>query len=74
MLLRVGQTRIHLDSVRGLGCFVELEVVLRDNQLPDEGRRIAREVMTALNIHECDGVEGAYADLLPPEPTRKEEG
>lgn len=74
VLLRVGQTRIHLDWVRGLGTFVELEVVLRDGQLPDEGDRIARELMTALNIRECDLVEGAYADLLPPEQTRNEEG
>lgn len=67
VLLRVGQTRIHLDSVLGLGSFVELEVVLRDGQLPNEGDRIVRELMTALDIHECDLLEGAYADLLPPE-------
>jgi adenylate cyclase class IV len=67
VLLRAGQTRIHLDSVLGLGSFVELEVVLRDDQPPAEGHRIARELMTALDIRECDLIEGAYADLLPVE-------
>lgn len=63
-LLRVGQTRIHLDEVAGLGAFVELEVVLREGQTPDEGRRVARHLMAALEIDESDLVAGAYADLL----------
>jgi predicted adenylyl cyclase CyaB len=63
-LLRVGQTRIHLDEVAGLGAFVELEVVLREGQTPEEGRRVARQLMTALGIDESDLVAGAYADLL----------
>ncbi len=66
VLLRVGQTRIHLDSVVGLGSFVELEVVLRDGQPPEEGHRIARKLMSALEIRETDLLAGAYADLLPP--------
>ena len=64
VLLQVGQTRIHLDSVQGLGSFVELEVVLREGQPAQEGHRIARELMDALEIRESDLVEGAYADLL----------
>ncbi len=67
VLLRVGQTRIHLDSIHGLGSFVELEVVLRDGQPPEEGRRIARDLMTALGICDEDLLDGSYADLLPPE-------
>jgi predicted adenylyl cyclase CyaB len=64
VLLLVGQTRIHLDSVQGLGSFVELEVVLRDGQAAEEGHQIARELMAALDIREVDLIEGAYADLL----------
>lgn len=66
VLLRVGQTRIHLDFVAGLGAFVELEVVLQDRQTPEQGRQIARQLMTDLEISDKDLVAGAYADLLPP--------
>lgn len=64
ILLHAGQTRIHLDSVQGLGLFMELEVVLRENQPPEDGHRIARELMAALEIRESDLIDGAYADLL----------
>jgi predicted adenylyl cyclase CyaB len=64
LLFQVGQTRIHLDSVFGLGSFIELEVVLRVDQSPDEGHQVARELMSALDIPESDLVECAYADLL----------
>lgn len=64
LLFMVGQTRIHLDSVDGLGSFLELEVVLRPDQPPEEGHEIARKLMSALDIQESDLVEGAYADLL----------
>jgi predicted adenylyl cyclase CyaB len=64
-LFQVGQTRVHLDSVVGLGAFVELEVMLRDGQPPEEGHQIARELMIALEIEERDLVDRAYADLLP---------
>ena len=64
LLYLVGLTRIHLDEVVGLGSFLELEVVLADGQSPDEGHRVAREIMAALKIREEDLIEGAYADLL----------
>lgn len=64
LFFRVGQTRIHLDSVAGLGSFVELEVELREGQPAGEGHRIARDLMAALGIREGDLIAGSYADLL----------
>ena len=36
-MLIIDQTRVHLDKVEGLGSFVELEVVLRDEQSTEDG-------------------------------------
>lgn len=63
-LFQVGQTRVHLDSVVGLGFFVELEVQLRPDQSTEEGEETARQLMAALEISEADLIKGAYADLL----------
>ncbi len=63
-LYHLDRTRIHLDSVEGLGAFVELEVVLRDNESLESGDAVAREVMRLLGIAESQLVEGAYVDLL----------
>ena len=38
-LFLVGQTRIHLDDVEGLGYFIELEVVMQPNQTAKAGLR-----------------------------------
>ncbi len=63
-LYLAGQTRIHVDAVHGLGDFVELEVVLRDDQSEDDGARIARALMSSLGIAEADLLDVAYVDLL----------
>jgi predicted adenylyl cyclase CyaB len=60
----VGQTRIHIDEVERLGTFLELEVVLRPGQSPEQATTIARSLMRELEIAEADCVEGAYLDLL----------
>jgi len=63
-LYRHGQTRIHLDEVEDLGQFLELEVVLRDDQSFAEGQAIATELMRVLEVREMDLVACAYLDLL----------
>jgi len=63
-LYLVGQTRVHLDRVEGLGNFMELEVVLSDAQTSEEGTRIAQELMQRLDIDPASLVDGAYVDLV----------
>jgi len=64
VLYLVDQTRVHLDSVVGLGDFLELEVVLRPNQSPAEGHAIAADLMRRLEIRDTDLLAIAYADML----------
>lgn len=64
LLFHVGQTRVHLDAVSGLGDFLELEVVLRPGQSATEGQAIATALMRQLGINAADLVEKAYADML----------
>ena len=68
----VDQTRIHFDSVTGLGDFVELEFVLRDGQSAEEGHRVASNLMSQLEILACDVIDCAYIDLLDPTPSLQE--
>jgi predicted adenylyl cyclase CyaB len=63
-LLLIEQTRVHFDRVEGLGEFMELEVVLRDEQSDAEGTDIANQLMDALQIRPQDLLECAYIDLL----------
>jgi len=64
LVYRVGRTRVHLDEVRGLGAFLELEVELAPGDTADGGVREARRLMSALRVGEEDLVAGAYVDLL----------
>jgi predicted adenylyl cyclase CyaB len=63
-LYLVGQTRIHLDDVEGLGTFMELEVVMRQGQPDAEGQIIAEDLMKKLGIAPGDLLEGAYMDMI----------
>jgi adenylate cyclase len=63
-LYLVGQTRVHLDDVEGLGQFMELEVVMQEGQSDAQGQAIAEELMARLGVESNDLVEGAYMDLI----------
>ncbi|TKR82072.1 hypothetical protein L596_015848 [Steinernema carpocapsae] len=63
-LVMLGQTRIHIDEVEGLGDFMELEVCLRDDQSLEDGDKIAKDIMAQLGIASDSLVSGAYMDAL----------
>lgn len=60
----IGATRIHLDEVEDLGTFLELEVVLSDDQTLEWGRAEADRILALLGVPPGDLVSGAYLDLL----------
>jgi hypothetical protein len=61
----VGRTRIHLDKVEGLGDFLELEVVLADDEPPETGMAVANELLGKLAIPQSQLIDKAYVDMLP---------
>ncbi|XP_051166453.1 uncharacterized protein LOC127284804 [Leptopilina boulardi] len=64
LLYMVGQTRIHVDQVKGLGSFMELEVVLADDESIEHGEKISNNLMDKLGITKDCLISGAYMDLL----------
>jgi len=64
ILYLIGQTRLHIDRVEGLGDFLELEVVLRPDQSEDEGQQITEALLAELGIEKNQLVAEAYVDLL----------
>jgi predicted adenylyl cyclase CyaB len=70
----VGQTRVHLDTVEGLGSFVELEVVLVEEQTNAQGKAVAAELMAQLEIEQDQLIAGAYVDLLAERTPRSGQG
>lgn len=63
-LFLVGRTRVHLDRVEGLGDFLELEVVLADDEAAEAGVAEAHTLMDALGVDRTRLIDGAYVDLL----------
>jgi predicted adenylyl cyclase CyaB len=62
----VGRTRIHLDHVDNLGAFLELEVVLAQDESEESGYEEAQAMFEKLGVSERDLVPMSYADLLDP--------
>ena len=66
MLYFVGRTRIHIDRVKELGNFLELEVMLDDSESSEDGIEEAKTLLCQLGVKESQLIEGAYVDLLYP--------
>ncbi|WP_062810575.1 class IV adenylate cyclase [Alcanivorax sp. NBRC 102028] len=64
MLYFLGRTRIHVDRVQTLGSFLELEVVLDEDESAENGIEEARSILSKLDVNEDQLIEGAYVDLL----------
>jgi adenylate cyclase class IV len=63
LLWIIESTRVHLDSVEGIGDFVELETVLGAE--PEDAYRVEHErVLGLLGIDPSAGIAGSYVDLL----------
>jgi predicted adenylyl cyclase CyaB len=60
----VGRTRIHLDRVDGLGDFIELEVLLGQDDDEAAGEQEAHDKFARLGVAQNDLVPVAYVDLL----------
>ena len=56
-LYLAGRTRIHIDRVQNLGEFLELEVVLKDDESLSVGEKEARHLMAELGILKDDLIE-----------------
>ncbi len=63
-LYMLDRTRIHLDRVKGLGEFLELEVVLQHEGQSAQGRRTAHDILNKLGIAKADLLKGSYIDLI----------
>ncbi|MCX7176032.1 MAG: class IV adenylate cyclase [Proteobacteria bacterium] len=71
-LFMVGRTRIHIDEVESLsGHFIELEVVLSEEESAEAGVAVANELLEKLGVSQQQLLAEAYIDLLARElPTR----
>ena len=61
-LFLLGRTRIHLDRVEGMGDFLELEVVLREGEAPEDGEREAEDMLEALRLASAPRIAGSYLE------------
>jgi adenylate cyclase class IV len=58
------RTRVHLDRVAGMGCFVELETVAGDGDDDGDLAREHAEIVAALGLEALQIVAGSYGDLI----------
>ena len=66
-ILLLGNVRIHLDRVAGLGSFLELEAVFDGSPAAEAAERLRVEaLMRELGIAAADLIDGSYESLVPP--------
>jgi len=53
--------RIHLDSVKGLGKFLEIEIIYEN---PIKAKKQMEQLIAALGLNEKDFIKASYSDLL----------
>lgn len=63
-LLLLDHTRIHLDTVDGLGTFVELETIVTDELVEADAFDEIKRIASDLGLSVKDSVRDSYADLL----------
>lgn len=63
-LYHIGRTRVHLDEVESLGGFLELEVVLADEEAESDGVAVAHAILHRLGLEAAKRIDCAYMDLL----------
>jgi predicted adenylyl cyclase CyaB len=59
-----GRTRIHLDDVASLGCFVELETVAQPHDRDDDVKEEHETVIDRLGLRNLPVISGSYSDLV----------
>ena len=57
-------TRIHLDDVKNLGTYVELETVFNTNQIEEELITEHNFVIKSLGLDTLEKIPNSYSDLL----------
>jgi predicted adenylyl cyclase CyaB len=63
MVYMHGQTRIHIDTVSGLGCFLEFECPILESHR-EEAVSTLRSLLSHFGVVEEDIIMGSYSDLL----------
>jgi len=56
--------RIHLDHVRGLGCFLEFEAIVDETHDEELARAVLDKLLFVFNPHPDKVLAGSYADMM----------
>ena len=56
--------RIHIDDVLSLGKFLEIEILIRDENEEKESKQLMEEIIALCNIEKCQKIDCGYRELL----------